>query len=72
MVQDRQTTGRGQTEDSERLQYIRVFPSLVVDLVLEATLLVVALIRFDISDLGLVEQLMMEAEDLLVLAVRGL
>jgi hypothetical protein len=43
-----------------------------VDLVLEATLLVVALIRFDISDLGLVEQLMMEAEDLLVLAVRGL
>lgn len=40
-----------------------------MNLILEASLLVVTVIWFYISDLGLVEQLMMEAENLLILAV---
>ena len=68
-VQEPKTTGFEQTRDSERREYIRVLPPFVVDLVLEATLLVVALVRFYISDLGLIEQFMMKAEHLLVLAI---
>jgi hypothetical protein len=43
-----------------------------VDLVLEATLCIVAFVGLHISDLGLVEQLMMKTEDLLVLTIRWL
>ena len=43
-----------------------------MDLVLEATLLVIALTGPHIDDLGLVKQFMMEAKGLLVLPVRGL
>ena len=54
-VQEPKTTGFEQTRDSERREYIRVLPPFVVDLVLEATLLVVVLIRLYLSDLGLIE-----------------
>ena len=70
-VQEPKTTGFEQTRDSERREYIRVLPPFVVDLVLEATLLVVVLIRLYLSDLGLIEQLMMKAEDLLILLECG-
>jgi hypothetical protein len=54
------------------MEYVRVLPSFVVDLVLKTTLCIIAFVGPHISDFGLVEQLMMEAKDLLVPAVRWL
>lgn len=72
MVRDCQTTTLRTTRKSEIAEYVRVLPSLVVDLVLEASLLVVTFVWLHFNDLGLIEQFMMEAENFLVLDISRL
>ena len=61
---------RGGRKDN-RKEYIRILPAFVVDQVLMGALLVRGLLQAHIEDLGIVEQLLVEAQDLLVLAVHG-
>lgn len=51
--------------------HLRVLPALVVNLVHIAVALVVGILRFDVEDLGLVQELEVEAEHFLVLGVLG-
>lgn len=48
---------------------LRILPALVVDLIFKGALLVVGVLVANIQDLGIVKDLMVEAEDLLVLAI---
>lgn len=50
---------------------LRILPALVVDLVFKGALLVAGVLVANIQDLGIVKDLMVEAEDLLVLAIHG-
>ena len=55
----------------ENVANLRVLPALVVNLVHIAVALVVGILRFDVEDLGLVQELEVEAEHFLVLGVLG-
>lgn len=55
----------------EKKPNLRVFPAFVVDLILKGTLLVIWVLVADIQDLGVVKDIMVEAQDLLVLAIHG-
>lgn len=50
---------------------LRVLPALVVDLVFKGALLVVGVLVANVQDFSIVKNLMMEAEDLLILAIHG-
>lgn len=52
-------------------QDLRVLPALVVHLVLERALLVGGILVSDVKDLGIIQDLMVEAKDFLVLAVQS-
>lgn len=53
------------------MQDLRVLPALVMNLVLHGAFLVGWVRQPDLQNLRIVQDLMMEAEDLLVLAVHG-
>ena len=50
---------------------LRILPTLVVDLVFKGALLVSGVLVANIQDLGIVKYLMVEAKDLLILAIHG-
>jgi hypothetical protein len=52
-------------------EYIRILPALVVDQVFVRALLVGRVLQAHLEDFGIVEQLLVEAQDFLVLAVHG-
>lgn len=54
-----------------KIEYIRILPALVVDQVLVRALLVGRVLQAHLEDFGIVEQLLVETQDFLVLAVHG-
>ncbi len=57
--------------EGERGENLRILPPFVVDEVLVDALLVVPVLQADIQDLCIVKDVVVEAKDLLVLAVHG-
>lgn len=52
--------------------HLRVLPALVVNLVHVAVTFVVGILRFDVENLGLIQELEVEAEHFLILGVLGI
>lgn len=51
-------------------KHLRVFPALVVDKVFKLAFPVVGILMSQVEDLGIIEELLVEAEDLLFLGVQ--
>lgn len=69
---NRMKQSKRQGAGMSREKYIRVLPSFVMDLILVGTLEVARVYTPQIEDFGLVENVMMKAQDFFIFAITGL